>query len=800
MQYFSRSGSSVYGGRLLIFMILISSKIGAQQTHFEGQVLDGDKPLSGAHVALHEIGAGAVSNAKGYFKFESLPFGSYVVRVSLLGYRSITDTVVLDSHAAVFRNYKMQADALNLGEVVVTGTRQQISRHDSPIIINTLSSRTFEATQSLSISEGLHFSPGLRLENNCQNCGFTQLRMNGLEGPYSQILINSRPVFSSLAGVYGLEMLPANMVERVEVVRGGGSVLYGGNAIAGTVNIITKEPTRNSFEAGINQSFVNMEVPDQTLTFNGSIVSEDLSSGVTFFGFNRRRDPWDANGDGFSEITQLDNSTFGFDAFWNPSSRSKLKLGLYQIREFRRGGNNFHLFPHQTDLTEQLRHRIFNTNVSYEQVSRDFKHKLSVYAALQTVGRDSYYGTGGRVLQPNDTLTEDDLIAINAYGNSRDLSVVGGVQYNYEWTKRVMLITGMEYQHNEVLDQMPGYSREINQNVGTLGQYAQLELSPTDKLTLLVGGRFDHVQIRGRYDLAADVMDEERTLNVLVPRLSAMYVLSSNFKIRGSFAQGYRGPQAFDEDLHIETVGGAARFIRIAPDLETERSNSGLLSLNFEKQFGKRQVNLVAEGFYTKLQNPFILSDQQVLGNGISVINKRNGSAAIVSGLNLEANMAFGQKFVFQSGATLQRARYLESEEIWAPETPDDLSPVVATSRILRTPDVYGFFTAIYKVNQSWTCSWSGVFTGGMDVPHVIDAETARTTIKRTPTFFENNIKVAYRVTSEAAYFAEWFAGVHNLFNSFQRDFDQGMERDAGYVYGPMRPRTIFFGLRVGFN
>jgi outer membrane receptor for ferrienterochelin and colicins len=800
MKHLFCSRSLVYRWLPLIFVSMISSRLSAQQAYFEGQVFDGDKPLPGAHVAIHAIGAGAVSNAKGYFKFESLPLGSYVVRVSLLGYRSISDTVTLEVDSAIFRKYLMHADALNLGEVVVTGTRQQIARYESPIIVNTLSNRTFEATQSLSISEGLSFSPGLRLENNCQNCGFTQLRMNGLEGPYAQILINSRPVFSALAGVYGLEMLPANMVERVEVVRGGGSVLYGGNAIAGTVNIITKDPIRNAFEVGVNQSYINLEAPDQTLTFNGSIVGENLKSGVTFFGFNRRRDPWDANGDGFSEIAQLDNNTFGFDAFWNPSSRSKLKLGLYQIREFRRGGNNFHLFPHQTDLTEQLRHRIFNTNVSYEQVSRDFKHKLSVYAALQTVERESYYGAGGRVLQPSDTLTEDDFIAINAYGTSRDISVVGGAQYNYEWSKRVMLITGMEYQYNEVLDQMPGYGREIQQGVGTIGQYAQLEVKPTDKLTLLAGGRFDHVQIRGRYDLAADVMDEERTLNVLVPRLSAMYVLSSNLKIRGSFAQGYRGPQAFDEDLHIETVGGAARFIRIAPDLETERSNSALLSLNFEKQIGNRQVNLVAEGFYTKLQNPFILSDQQVLGNGISVINKRNGSAATVLGVNLEANMAFGQKFVFQSGATLQQARYLESEEIWAPESSDDLSPVVTTNRILRTPDVYGFFTAIYKISTSWTWSWSGVFTGGMDVPHVIDAETARTTIKRTPTFFENNIKIAYRATSEAAYFAEWFAGVHNLFNSFQSDFDRGMERDAGYVYGPMRPRTIFFGLRVGFN
>jgi outer membrane receptor for ferrienterochelin and colicins len=90
----------------------------------------------------------------------------------------------------------------------------------------------------VTLSEGLSFSPGLRIENDCQNCGFSQVRMNGMEGPYSQILINSHPIFSGLAGVYGLELIPTNMIERIEVVRGGGSALYGSNAIAGTINII----------------------------------------------------------------------------------------------------------------------------------------------------------------------------------------------------------------------------------------------------------------------------------------------------------------------------------------------------------------------------------------------------------------------------------------------------------------------------------------------------------------------------------------------------------------------------------
>ena len=112
--------------------------------------------------------------------------------------------------------------------------------------MNITSGKLFSAVGSSTLSESMNFTPGLRIENNCGNCAVTQLRINGLEGHYSQILLDSRPIFSSLATVYGLDQLPVSMIERVEVVRGGGSALYGANAIGGVVNIITKEPLYNT--------------------------------------------------------------------------------------------------------------------------------------------------------------------------------------------------------------------------------------------------------------------------------------------------------------------------------------------------------------------------------------------------------------------------------------------------------------------------------------------------------------------------------------------------------------------------
>ncbi len=784
------------------FFTLLPALFFAQTGALEGTVYSNDQPVELANIQVTGANfvGGAITGSDGTFEIKSVPPGEYIVLVTCLGYKPFSTKAIVREEQTNRLEIDLEQDLLNLEQVVVTGTRNEVPVYNSPVIVNKVSELTFEATQSLSVSEGLNFSPGLRVENNCQNCGFTQLRMNGLEGAYSQILINSRPIFSALAGVYGLDMIPANMVDRIEVVKGGGSALYGGNAIAGTVNIITKDPIQNSFEVGFNQSFINAEQPDRTLTFSGSIVDENLTKGITLYGFNRTREPWDANDDGFSEITKLRNNTFGFDAFLNTSDRGKLKLNAFHINEFRRGGNNFDLAPHQTDITEQLDHNIFGTGLSFEQISKDNRHKISLYTSAQFTNRDSYYGGGGRVLAPNDTLTEADILAINAYGKSNDIAAVGGGQYSFNINEEINLTLGAEYQYNDVVDEMPGYERTIDQTVATLGTYAQLEWDPTDRLRLLFGGRFDYVNINGLYDLGTESFDNQQNVGIAVPRLTAMYNLTEDLKIRASFAQGYRAPQAFDEDLHIETVGGAARFIRLDPDLSTETSNNFTASLNYTKSVGSTQANLVLEGFRTQLIDPFILSDQTELPSGVAVITKRNGSGATVQGINLEANIAFSSALIVQLGSTIQSARYTEAEEIWAPEDPNDQVPPTITENLLRTPDLYGFYTLTYTPVKQLKISLSGVYTGPMDAPHIIGPETEYTIIERTPSFLETNIKVAYTFVVQDNYHIELSGGLQNAFNSYQDDFDIGPARDAGYVYGPARPRTIFFGLKFGLN
>ncbi len=762
---------------LICALIVFSNQtISAQNAVFEGRAVSKDGGLPQVAVYFPKLGKGSTCNEDGFFKFENLPIGVHEVEYKLLGYKTKKIEIKLNDGQNNYLETELEEDILGLNTVVVSASRSEISQELSPIAVSIVARQTFERTQSLTLSEGLAFTPGLRVENNCQTCGFSQVRMNGLEGQYSQILINSRPVLSALAGVYGLDMMPTSMIERIEVIKGGGSTLYGGNAIAGTINIITKEPVENRFEALSNQSYFGNNLSERTLSFNTQVVNKTLNKGLSIYGYTRERDPWDANGDGFTELPHLKNKVLGAEGYWNVSTRSKLKAGFFQLKEFRRGGNKLDVEPHQSEIAEQLKHDISNAQITFERFSSDYKHKLSTYASGQWVKRGSYYGG----------------LSDSLYGRSNDLTSVIGLQYNLIPNSKISITTGVENQHNRVQDNMPGYHRSVYQTSSTLGSYLQTELTAVNKLTLSLGLRADRVVVSGKY--ALNIKDFHNNIEswVYLGRFSAMYEPIDNLKIRASLAQGYRAPQTFSEDLHVEMIGGSARFIALSDDLKMERSISSTLSVDYRTNTDMA-VNI--SGFWTTLQNPFILSEPYQDQSGVSIITKRNGGGATVKGINIETSKQFSPKFAAQLGGTLQTALHHNEELIWSSQTES-----VSTTKMLRTPDVYGYFTALYNPNKALKFSGSGVFTGSMALAEVVDFETERTVIRRTPNFLEINTKASYLLPFKWRSQFEIFAGVQNLLNSFQKDFQVGAHRDSGYIYGPLRGRTVFFGLKIAVD
>ena len=778
-----------------VAILLLCSVANAQNSvgTVTGRATFDGQPLPFATVSVAKTTLGTVTDDNGRYELKGIPVGQATITISAVGYRTYSQTLEIEPNTQHILDATLTEDLLFLEEVVVSGTRYALDRKEAPVVVNVLGNKLLKATQSMAISEGLSYQPGVRVETNCQNCGFTQVRLNGLEGAYSQILINSRPVFSALNSVYGLDQIPTNIVERIEVVRSGGSALFGSNAIAGTINVITKEPVENTWELGTNFALIDGEAADNVVNFNGSIVSEDLNSGITLYGMFRNRDSYDANGDGFTELVQMENNTLGAKAFFKPGDRSKISVDFSAIEEYRRGGDRLNLAPHFTDITEELTHNTIITGVTADFWSPTERDKISVYTSVQSTDRDSFYGGlgGGRT-------AEDSLLAINAYGVTEDLALVAGTQYIRSFQNDDVFTFGIEHQLSDTKDEIVGYNRIVDQKVSTYGFYGQYEWKPSVRFTALVGARYDATQVDGFYQVGNISRTADESFGVFSPRFTLLYNVTRNIQLRGGYARGFRAPQAFNEDLHISSVGGEPQFVILSEGLEKETSNAYTASINITKDLGVAQTNLLIEGFHTQLNNPFTqVSSGAVLPNGSILEEVRNGNGATVTGANVEAGFSPSKKFSWQLGGTIQTTNYDESQVLFEPEGNIEGESVVAVDEFVRTPDLYGYINSTYQLNKAFRIDLTGTYTGGMIVPRVV-SESGFLDLVDTNPFFDMNLKATYQFDLRDSFQLELSGGVKNLFNSYQDDFDIGPGRDSDYIYGPAAPRSVFLSVKIG--
>ena len=738
----------------------------------EGNMISGhvvedgsEENIAFASILIVETGEGTMSNENGQFEFRKLPPGKYTLRVSMVGYATSTKEVVVHKDYVSVIHFKLKVEGIAIDEVVVSANRNEISRKDAPVVVSVASMKLFETINSPDLAKSLNYVTGLRVENNCQNCGFPQVRINGLEGPYSQVLINSRPVVSALSGVYGLEQIPVNMIERVEVVRGGGSALFGANAVGGTVNIITKDPVNNSFSITSNIAAYDGRSWEQSMGVNVSLVSKDNSYGIAAYANYRNRNPYDHDGDGFSELGKVNINTFGLRTYYRPTHTGRLSLEYHTTNELRRGGNKFDLEPHESDITEQTKHIINSGGVAYDFGWNGYKNKVSVFASLQHIERNSYYGA-----------QRDP----NAYGKTNDFTWVTGATYTGQMERCLFspatFTGGVEYQENRMHDVMTGYNRDMEQNVRIASAFAQNEWKMR-YFSFLIGLRFDK----------HNLIDNP----IFSPRVNLLYKPLKDLQARLTWSTGFRAPQAYDEDLHVTAVGGEGVQIQLAEDLSEERSNSFSGSVDWTTSFGHWQANILLEGFYTDLRDVFILEDIGMNAEGFAMKERRNGEGARVYGANIDAKIAHGKDVSLQVGFTAQKSRY-KRPEVWTEVDGEKLT----TERMMRTPDFYGYFTLATSPVKRLDLSLSGTYTGSMIVPHYA-GYIKEDRMETTPDFFDLNFKAAYTFILRDHINLQVNAGVQNIFNSFQKDLDKGEFRDSGYFYGPTQPRTFFVGIKI---
>lgn len=720
--------------------------------------------LSFINIILKGTTIGTTTDMSGHYFLKNLPEGTFTVEASALGFKPQSRQVTLKKGKTLEVNFEITEDVVALDGVVVSADRGETTRKLSPALVQVVDMKTFENANACNLAQGLNFQPGVRVENNCQNCGYQQVRINGLEGPYTQILIDSRPIFNSLSGVYGLEQIPANMIERVEVMRGGGSALSGASAIGGSINVITREPLRNSAQIAHSITGIGgFSSFDNNTTLNASLVTDNRKAGIYVFGQHRSRAAYDHDGDGFSELPALRNQTLGFRSYLKTSAYSKLTFEYHHLDEFRRGGDKLNRPPHEADIAEQIKSDINGGGVKFDYFTPDEKHRLAVFASAQHTKRDSYYGGG------------QDL---NAYGATTDLTWLTGTQYNLRFDQCLFmpaeLTAGVEYMQDNLEDNMWGYKRYTKQHVRTISSFLQNEWK-NERWSFLIGGRLD------KHNMMHDL--------IFSPRANLRFNPTESLNLRVSYSSGFRAAQAFDEDLHIENVGGTVSMIERNPDLKEEKSQSVSVSSDWYHSFGDFQLNLLAEGFFTRLSDVFVLED---IGerDGIMIKMRRNGKGARVMGMTFEGKLAYRDKLQFQGGVTLQQSRYDEAEA-WSDTAP-------AERKMFRTPNTYGYFTASYMPVKPLSIALSGTYTGEMLVPHMAGV-IAEDIAVRTPDFMDMNLKVTYDFNLYKELTLQLNGGVQNIFNSYQKDFDKGAFRDSGYIYGPATPRSYFLGVKLSY-
>ena len=757
---------------LTAIAIAFSTLCFAQNGTIKGTITVDNEPLEAVTVQLESksLKKWTTSDRNGHYAI-SLPAGEYRLKIRSLGYIPYDDKVVITEEETLSQDVALKEDVLGIDEVVITATKTKENRKDAPVLVSVTTNRELANVKAHTLMEGLVFQPGLRTEVNCQNCGTSQVRINGLEGAYSQILIDSRPIFGSLNGVYGLDQIPANMIERIEVIRGGGSALFGSNAIAGTINVITKNPTKNEAQASMVSNLIGGKSGDVVSSFNGSLVSENYMRGISFHAMQRSRQAYDDNGDDFTEITRLRNLNAGAKLFNDFTDRHKLTAELNVSNENRRGGNKLDEPEHLADLAESIRTQMLGGNASFDYFSPAYNHKFTAYTSAERTRADNYYGSFDGIdieaSSGNYGVTKENIWLL---GGQHTAYVPTG-KGNLQWT------SGAEYQYDKIAEKRQNPNvLAVNQKANTFGLFTQADWRISPKIKVLGGVRLDNIN--------SDIM--KKSVTALNPRASVLYNIDENFIARGSYSRGFRAPFFYSEDVHSELQGGEARRVKLADDLKKETSDSFTASFEYNHAHDNHQFVAMIEGFYTALHDRFTYEDAG-LENGLPIREKRNSDGAVVKGVNIEVKYSPNPKFMLQLATTIQSSKY---NSVQNPEEN------VYTDEILRTPNVYGNLMATYKPRPNWDINLVTVYTGSMKTTH-LKGYIPDTRLETTPAMWDVGVNTAYEFKFQTFFPLEVSCGIKNLFNQYQKDFDKGAERDADYIYGPSLPRTVFVGLKV---
>lgn len=719
-----------------------------------GTVADADRhAVELAIVTLHNTPFVTATDSLGIFNLKDIPAGEYQLVISATGYITKKQSITVQPGKEVRINASLITNTLN--EVVVTGTLREVSRKESPIPVEVYTPKFFQKNPTPSLLESVGQINGVMPQLNCNICNTGDIHINGMEGPYTLILIDGMPIVSGLATVYGLSGIPNSLVERLEVVKGPASSLYGSEAMGGTINIITRNP--NYAPAFSVDAFATNWKEYNIDASAGLKIGSKIKgiAGVNYFNYNNRVDK---NGDGFTDVT-LQNRVSLFNK-WNIERKNNYlaSLALRYVYEDRWGGQMN--WGNQWRGTDSIYGESIYTK-RYELIGLyqlPFKERLMLQYSYNYHDQNSYYGT-------IPYMAKQQIGFAQLYWDKKiqQHNILAGATYRYTWYD----------------DNTPGTAKADFTNkpaeINLPGIFGQEEWGFAMNHKLLLGYRLDYDRHHGL---------------IQSPRVAYKWSPNSSNTLRASFGTGFRVVNLFTED-HAALTG--AREVVIKEALNPERSYNS--TINYVKQILIKNgfINLDITPFYSyftnKIVGDFDTDPQKIIYGNI------NGYA-ISQGISLNTDIQLSLPLTVRLGVTYM--------DVYQKE--DNGKGELIKKVQLYAPQWSGNFAISTTVLKNYSIDLTGKLNGPMRLPIVPNDYRP----EYSPTYCIANIQVTRKFKDAF----EIYGGVKNLLNFVPADpilrpFDPFDKRvndpvnnpnnytfDPSYNYASMQGIRVFLGAR----
>ena len=750
---------------LKIFLLIFSITCNSQNNSLAGKISDGLENLSYVNIYIQNTKLGTSSNEDGYYQIKNIPYGTYKIVVSSLGYKTKTIEITFNKNEneKIIQNFSLVSDN-SLDEIVVSGHLRPVSKSASSVSVDVYSKSFFKKNPTPSIFESLQNVNGVRPQLNCNVCNTGDIHINGLEGPYTFVLIDGMPIVSGLSTVYGLTGIPQALIQRVEVVKGPASTLYGSEAVGGIINIITKKPSNSPmlFVDSFSSSWEEINT-DIGFKYNVSKKIQGLL-GINYFNY---QNIIDNNNDNFTDLT-LQNRISIFNKLNIERRNNKLfTVAFRYVYEDRWGGEtNWNKSFRGTDLVygESIYTSRWETFGTYELPTTE---NIRLQFSANGHHQDSFYGT--------DSYKADQLIAF------------GQLIYNKKIKKKHDLLFGIAYRYTTYDDNTFATSESDGETnkpsvIHLPGVFLQDEISLTNQHKILIGARYDYNSLHG---------------TIFSPRVNYKWNSKNNKNIlRFSIGNGFRVANIFTED-HAALSG--AREVVFEGKLSPEKSWN--TNVNFVKKISINNtlISLDASGFYTHFNNR-ILPDYETDPNKIIYANLNGFSVS--KGLSLNSDISFPLGLTMNIGATLMDVSINENN---------------IKKRQLLTESFSGVWSISYNLKKSRIkIDYTGNLYGPMKLPLLSELDPRR---GESPWFSIQNIQITKNIGTSW----EMYGGIKNILNftpannSIARSFDPfdsgvdfnsngeaiattnnpyALTFDPSYVYASNQGIRGFLGLR----